>query len=350
MARENLNDLQVFVTVAREGSFTRAAAQLGVSQSALSHTVRALETRLGIRLLTRTTRSVSMTEAGMRLFDTVAPRLEEIDQELSALTAFRDKPAGTIRITTAGHAADAYLWPALSKVLPDYPDLKVEITIDYGLADIVAERYDIGIRLGDQVAKDMIAVPISPRQRMAVVAAPSYFVHHTIPAVPAELAQHNCISLRLPTHGGLLPWDFEKDGREQKVRVDGQWTFNGSSAMLRAALAGAGLAFLWFNAHPAQMFMGDVGALALGGALGTIAVIVRQEIVLFIMGGVFVAETLSVIIQVGWFKMTGKRVFLMAPIHHHFEKLGWTESQVVIRFWIIAVGLAMLGLSTLKLR
>lgn len=225
MARENLNDLQVFVTVAREGSFTRAAAQLGVSQSALSHTVRALETRLGIRLLTRTTRSVSMTEAGMRLFDTVAPRLEEIDQELSALTAFRDKPAGTIRITTAGHAADAYLWPALSKVLPDYPDLKVEITVDYGLADIVAERYDIGIRLGDQVAKDMIAVPISPRQRMAVIAAPSYFVHHTIPAVPAELAQHNCIGLRLPTHGGLLPWDFEKTDASRRCA----WTGNGPS-------------------------------------------------------------------------------------------------------------------------
>ncbi|CAE6750040.1 LysR family transcriptional regulator [Xanthomonas arboricola pv. juglandis] len=230
MARENLNDLQVFVTVAREGSFTRAAVQLGVSQSALSHTVRALETRLGIRLLTRTTRSVSMTEAGARLFDTVAPRLEEIDDELSALTDFRDKPAGTIRITTAGHAADAYIWPALSNVLPDYPDLKIEVTVDYGLADIVAERYDIGIRLGEQVAKDMIAVPISPMQRMAVVAVPNYFVHHTIPAVPAELARHNCIGLRLPTHGGLLPWDFEKDGRKVKVRVGGQWTFNGSSA------------------------------------------------------------------------------------------------------------------------
>ncbi|MCC4632444.1 LysR family transcriptional regulator [Xanthomonas dyei] len=244
MARENLNDLQVFVTVAREGSFTRAAAQLGVSQSALSHTVRALETRLGIRLLTRTTRSVSMTEAGARLFETVAPRLQEIDDELSALTDFRDKPAGTIRITTAGHAADAYVWPALSKVLPDYPDLRIEVTVDYGLADIVAERYDIGIRLGDQVAKDMIAVPISPPQRMAVVAVPGYFVHHTLPAAPADLAQHNCIGLRLPTHGGLLAWEFEKAGREVKVRVDGQWTFNSSSAMLRAALAGAGIAYL----------------------------------------------------------------------------------------------------------
>ncbi|KTF36217.1 LysR family transcriptional regulator [Xanthomonas vesicatoria] len=255
MARENLNDLQVFVTVAREGSFTRAAAQLGVSQSALSHTVRALETRLGIRLLTRTTRSVSTTEAGARLFATVAPRLQEIDDELSALTDFRDKPAGTIRITTAGHAADAYVWPALSKLLPDYPDLKIEVTVDYGLADIVAERYDIGIRLGDQVAKDMIAVPISPPQRMAVVAVPGYFVHHTIPAAPADLAQHNCIGLRLPTHGGLLAWEFEQSGREIKVRVDGQWTFNSSGAMLRAALAGAGLAYL-----PESMVLDHIAA------------------------------------------------------------------------------------------
>ncbi|MCC8618313.1 LysR family transcriptional regulator [Xanthomonas vesicatoria] len=255
MARENLNDLQVFVTVAREGSFTRAAAQLGVSQSALSHTVRALETRLGIRLLTRTTRSVSTIEAGARLFATVAPRLQEIDDELSALTDFRDKPAGTIRITTAGHAADAYVWPALSKLLPDYPDLKIEVTVDYGLADIVAERYDIGIRLGDQVAKDMIAVPISPPQRMAVVAVPGYFVHHTIPAAPADLAQHNCIGMRLPTHGGLLAWEFEQSGREIKVRVDGQWTFNSSGAMLRAALAGAGLAYL-----PESMVLDHIAA------------------------------------------------------------------------------------------
>ncbi len=172
-----------------------------------------------------------------------------------ALTDFRDKPAGTIRITTAGHAADAYIWPALSNVLPDYLDLKIEVTVDYGLADIVAERYDIGIRLGDQVAKDMIAVPISPMQRMAVVAVPDYFVHHTIPAAPAELARHNCIGLRLPTHGGLLPWDFEKDGREVKVRVEGQWTFNGSSAILRAALAGGGPAFL-----PETMVLGHIAA------------------------------------------------------------------------------------------
>jgi DNA-binding transcriptional LysR family regulator len=255
MARENFNDLMVFVTVAREGSFTRAAAQLGLSQSALSHTVRALETRLGIRLLTRTTRSVSMTEAGERLFETLAPRFEEIESELSALTEFRDRPAGTVRITTAGHAADAYIWPKLSTVLPEYPDLKVELTVDYGLADIVAQRYDIGIRLGGTIAKDMIAVPISPPQRMAVVAVPDYFTRHAQPTHPAELARHNCIGLRLPTHGGLLPWDFEKDGEEVKVRVDGQWTFNGSSAILRAGLAGGGLAFL-----PETMVMEHVTA------------------------------------------------------------------------------------------
>ncbi|MCF7750189.1 LysR family transcriptional regulator [Bacillus subtilis subsp. subtilis] len=244
MARENFNDLQVFVTVARERSFTRAAAQLGVSQSALSHTVRGLEERLGVRLLTRTTRSVSMTEAGERLYDTVAPRMQEIEAELVALTAFRDRPAGLVRITTAEHAANSLVWPRLSKVLAHYPDIRVELTVDYGLADIVAERYDIGIRLGGRVAKDMIAVPISGPQRMAIVASPGYFTHHVAPQTPADLATHNCIGLRLPTHGGLMVWDLQKADREINVRVNGQWTFNGSSAMLRAALAGAGLAYL----------------------------------------------------------------------------------------------------------
>lgn len=255
MARENLNDLLAFVTVAREGSFTRAAAQLGVSQSALSHTLRALEARLGIRLLTRTTRSVSMTEAGEHLYETLAPRLEEIEAELSAIAAFRDRPAGRVRITTAGHAADAYVWPKLSKVLPDYPELKVEVTVDYGLADIVAQRYDIGIRLGERVARDMIAVPISPPQRMAVVATPGYFARRPVPPAPSDLARHDCIGLRLPTHGGLLPWEFEKDGQTLKLRVDGQWTFNGSAAVLRAALAGAGLAYL-----PQDMVLEHVAA------------------------------------------------------------------------------------------
>ncbi|MFN4162198.1 MAG: LysR family transcriptional regulator, partial [Stenotrophomonas sp.] len=244
MARENFNDLQVFVTVARERSFTRAAAQLGVSQSALSHTVRGLEERLGVRLLTRTTRSVSMTEAGERLYDTVAPRMQEIEAELVAITDYRDLPAGTIRITTAEHAANSIVWPRLSAVLPNYPDLRVELTVDYGLADIVAQRYDIGIRLGGRVAKDMIAVPISGPQRMAIVASPTYFARHVAPRTPDDLGAHDCIGLRLPTHGGLMVWDLQKDGQEVNVRVAGQWTFNGSSAMLRATLAGAGLAYL----------------------------------------------------------------------------------------------------------
>ncbi|WP_225774631.1 LysR family transcriptional regulator [Pseudomonas sp. Marseille-Q5115] len=244
MPRANLNDLQAFVVIAREGSFTRAAAQLGVSQSALSHTMRALEARLGVRLLTRTTRSVSTTEAGQRLYLSMAPRFEEIDLELAAVSEFRDTPAGTVRISTSEHAANTILWPKLARVLPNFPDIKVEITVDYALTDIVAQRYDAGVRLGDQVAKDMIAVPIGPPLRMAVVAAPGYFGQCPAPVVPGDLAEHNCINLRLPTHGNLLQWDFEKDGHELKAKVDGQWTFNSSVPILRAALAGCGLAFL----------------------------------------------------------------------------------------------------------
>lgn len=215
---------QAFVAVAREGSFTRAA-QNGVSQSALSHTVRALEARLGIRLLTRATRSVSMTKAGAHLFDTVAPRLPEIDHELSSLTEFRNTPAGTVRSTTTGHAAEAYIWPALSQVLPDYPDLRIEITVDYGLADIVAERYDIGIRLGDQVAKNMIAVPISPMQRMAVVAVPGYFVHHTIPAAPTDLARHTASACACPPKAACWSGTSKRTGTKPKSA----WTGNGPS-------------------------------------------------------------------------------------------------------------------------
>lgn len=244
MKRENFNDLLAFVTVAREGSFTRAAAQMGVSQSALSHTIRALEARLGVRLLTRTTRSVSPTEAGERLYQTVAPRFEEIESELAAVAEFRDKPAGTIRITTAEHAANSILWPKLREVLPRYPDIQVEITVDYGLSDIVAQRYDVGVRLGDQVAKDMIAVRIGPDMRMAVVAAPSYFADRAPPRTPQDLAAHSCINLRLPTYGGLLPWDFQKEGHQLNARVEGQWIFNSSTPILRAALAGCGLAFV----------------------------------------------------------------------------------------------------------
>jgi DNA-binding transcriptional LysR family regulator len=244
MAHENFNDLLAFVIVAREGSFTRAAAQLGVSQSALSHTIRGLEARLGIRLLTRTTRSVSATEAGERLLSNIGPRFEEIEAELAALSAMRDKPAGTIRITVAEHAADTVLWPALEKFLPDYPDIKVEINLNYGMTDIVADRFDAGIRLGDQVAKDMIAVRISPDLRMTVVGSPSYFARRPPPLTPGELTQHDCINIRLPTYGGLLVWDFEKDGQTLNVRTDGQLIFNSSTPRLRAALAGFGLAFL----------------------------------------------------------------------------------------------------------
>jgi DNA-binding transcriptional LysR family regulator len=244
MLRENINDLIAFAAVARERSFTRAAAQLGVSQSALSHTMRALEARLGVRLLTRTTRSVSPTEAGERLLATLVPHFEQLETELTALSDVRDKPAGTVRITTAEHAAETVLWPKIEKLLPDYPDIKVEIVIDYGLTDIVAERYDAGVRLGEQVAKDMIAVRIGPDMRMAVVGAPSYFEKHPKPVVPQDLTQHRCINLRLPTYGGIYAWEFEKDGRELKVRVDGQLVFSRLAHRLTACLAGFGLAFV----------------------------------------------------------------------------------------------------------
>ena len=244
MPRENLNDLLAFLAVARERSFTKAAAQLGVSQSALSHTMRALEERLGLRLLTRTTRSVSPTEAGERLINTIGPRFEEIDTELAALSAFRDKPAGTLRITAGEHSAKTVLWPALARLLPDYPDIRAEIIIDYGLTDIVAERYDAGVRLGEQVAKDMIAVRIGPDMRMAVVGAPAYFARHKRPRTPQDLTDHSCINLRLPTYGGIYAWEFEKDGRELKVRVEGQLVFNNIGLRMNAVMAGLGLAYL----------------------------------------------------------------------------------------------------------
>ena len=244
MHRSRLDDLLAFLAVARERSFTNAAAKLGVSQSALSHTIRELEARLGVRLLTRTTRSVSPTEAGERLLHTAGPRLEEIEAELAALSELREKPAGTIRITATDYAADTILWPKLTKFLRQYPDIKVEIIIDYGLTDIVAQRFDAGVREGEQVAKDMIAVRIGPDMRMAVVAAPSYFRNRAGPEKPQDLIGHNCINLRLQTHGGLYAWEFEKGGRELKVRVEGQLTFNGPFQMLNAALAGCGLAYV----------------------------------------------------------------------------------------------------------
>jgi DNA-binding transcriptional LysR family regulator len=244
MPRENINDLLAFLAVAKARSFTRAAAKLGVSQSALSHTIRGLEERLGLRLLTRTTRSVAPTEAGERLLLNVGPRFEEIDAELAALGELREKPAGTIRITTGEHAAEAILWPALAKLLPQYPDIKVELTIDYGLTDIVTERYDAGVRLGEQVAKDMIAVRIGPDFRMAVVGAPSYFEKRPKPGKPQDLTAHDCINIRLPTYGGIYAWEFEKRGRGLRVRVEGQLVFNQIALRLNAVLAGFGLAYL----------------------------------------------------------------------------------------------------------
>jgi DNA-binding transcriptional LysR family regulator len=244
MARANLNDLAAFLAVARERSFTRAAAKLGVSQSALSHTLRQLEARLGLRLLTRSTRSVAPTEAGERLLNSIGPRLEEIETELDALSELRDKPAGTIRITTGEHAANTILWPKLEKFLPKYPEIRVELTVDSGLTDIVAGRYDAGVRYGEQVGKDMIAVRIASDMRFLAAAAPSYFAKHPIPKKPQDLVGHACINLRLPTYGGLYAWEFEKHGRELKVRVEGQLILNTTSQILTAALAGFGIAFL----------------------------------------------------------------------------------------------------------
>jgi DNA-binding transcriptional LysR family regulator len=244
MVRTDLNDITAFLAVAREGSFTKAAAKLGVSQSALSQTLRSLEARLGLRLLTRTTRSVAPTEAGDRLIQAVGPRLEEVEAELAALTALRDKPAGIVRISAGEHAAELILWPAIEKLLPKYPDITVEIVVDNGLTDIVAERLDAGVRLGEQVAKDMVAMRIGPDLRMAVVGAPSYFADRKRPRTPQELAVHSCINLRLPTAGGLYAWELEKGGRELKARVDGQLVFNTATMAVKAALAGAGLAFV----------------------------------------------------------------------------------------------------------
>jgi DNA-binding transcriptional LysR family regulator len=244
MRRQDINDLLAFLAVAREGSFTKAAAKFGVSQSALSHAMRGLEERLGVRLLTRTTRKVSATAAGERLLRTLGPRFDEIEAELDALSELREKPAGTIRITAGEHAAVAILEPALAKLLPDYPDINVEIIVDYGLTDIVAERYDAGMRLGEQVAKDMVAVRIGPDMRMAVVGAPSYFARRPKLRKPQDLTAHECINLRLPTYGGLYAWEFEKRGREVNVRVEGQLVFNNLALRLKSALAGLGLAYL----------------------------------------------------------------------------------------------------------
>jgi DNA-binding transcriptional LysR family regulator len=244
MRRENFNDLQAFVAVARSRSFTRAAAQLGVSPSALSHSMKGLEERLGIRLLTRTTRNVCPTEAGERLLRTVGPRFDEVDATIAALNELRDKPAGSFRITAGDHPSVTILWPKLAKVLQKYPDIKVEINVDSGLIDLAAERYDAGVRLGDQVAQDMISVRIGPDIRFAVVGSRSYFAKHAVPGSPRDLVGHNCINLRLATHGALWAWEFEKAGRELRVRVEGQLVFNNIFQVRDAALSGFGLGYV----------------------------------------------------------------------------------------------------------
>jgi DNA-binding transcriptional LysR family regulator len=244
MPRESLNDLAAFLAVAQERNFTRAAKRLGVSQSALSQSVRVLEARLGLRLLTRTTRRVAPTEAGERLVHSIGPRIEEIRRELDALSDLREKPSGTIRLTASEHAAETILWPAVAKLVNGYPDIKVEIVIDYGLTDIVGDRFDAGVRPGETIAKDMIAIPIGPALRMAVAGAPSYFASRSQPKTPRDLTGHDCINLRLPVHGGLYAWEFEKRGRALNTRVDGQLVFNTSSLMLKAALEGHGLVYL----------------------------------------------------------------------------------------------------------
>lgn len=244
MQREDLGALTLLLAVAEAQSFTRAAAKLGMSQSALSHAVRRLESRLGLRLLTRTTRSVAPTEAGERLIATLRPALDEIDASLASLTALRERPAGRIRITTSVHAARTILWPAIDRLTAMHPDIHVELCIESGFTDIVAERFDAGVRLGESLEKDMIAVRIGPRLRMAAVASPAYLATHGVPATPHDLGRHNCINLRMVSSGGLYAWEFEQGGRELRVRVDGQLTFNDVDLIVRAAVAGHGIAFL----------------------------------------------------------------------------------------------------------
>jgi DNA-binding transcriptional LysR family regulator len=255
MARDNINDILVFLAVARERSFTRAAAKLGMTQSALSHTVRTLEARLGVRLLTRTTRSVSPTEAGERLLQNVAPRLEEIEAEIAAVSDLGDKPAGPVRITAIDHVIDQVLWPRIAPLLPQYPDLRVEFSADYRIVDIAAERYDIGVRHGDQVDKDMIAVRLTPDVRMRIVASPGYFAQRPLPASLADLMKHNCINLRLASSGGIYAWELRHGDEDVVARVRGQAVFSSAGHILQAALDGAGVGFL-----PDEIVAGHVAA------------------------------------------------------------------------------------------
>ncbi|MDQ0248900.1 DNA-binding transcriptional LysR family regulator [Sphingomonas kyeonggiensis] len=260
MNRQDLADLSAFVAVAREKSFTRAAARLGITPSALSHCMRALEERLGVRLLNRTTRSVTPTEAGERMLRSVAFHLDEIETHVAALNDLRERPAGNIRITADEYSLRTVLWPRLRGVLAEHPDIKVEIEADYRLTDIVAEKFDAGVRLGESIDKDMIAVPIGPPVRMLAVATPDYFARRGRPRVPQDLAEHCCINLRLPTYGGLYAWEFERNGRAQRVRVDGQLTFNTIYQCRDAALDGFGIAYLMVDLIRAQLEDGTLEA------------------------------------------------------------------------------------------
>ena len=256
MTVESYDQLAIFAVVAQERSFTRAAARLGMSQPALSRAMRQLEERLGVRLLARTTRSVAPTQAGEHLLQVIAPRFDEINSELALLSKFRDRPAGKLRITAGEHAAIAVLQPVLARLLPDHPDLSIEIIVDYGLTDIVAEGFDAGVRLGEQVAKDMIAMRIGPDMRMAVVGSPAYFSRYPKPVIPADLVAHNCITLRMPTHGGLFAWEFEKNGQALNVRIEGQLVFNTIAMRLESARQGLGLAYMPENVVQADIEQG----------------------------------------------------------------------------------------------
>ncbi|RUX06196.1 MAG: LysR family transcriptional regulator [Mesorhizobium sp.] len=244
MNRRDLNDMLWFQAVAEESSFTKAAAKLGTSQSTLSHTVKQLEARLGLRLLTRTTRSVSPTEAGERLLRALAPRIQDIENDIDALMAFRDKPSGNVRITLSDHALDWIVWPKLKPVLRHYPDIHVELNVDNGFRNIVEERFDAGVRLGESVDKDMVAIRISPDWRLVIVASPDYLARHPAPGTPQDLVQHDCINHRQSRSGGLYAWEFARDGRELRVRVDGQLTFNSTIPMIDAAVSGLGIAYV----------------------------------------------------------------------------------------------------------
>jgi DNA-binding transcriptional LysR family regulator len=244
MRRDDLGSLAMFLLVAEERSFTRAAAKLGISQSALSHAMRRLEARLGLRLLTRTTRSVSATAAGEQLLETLRPSLDEIDRKLAALTELRSRPAGTVRITTSMHAARAVLWPVIDRLTSEHPDVEIELNVNSGFVDIVAERFDAGVRLGESLEKDMIAMPIGPRLRMAAVGSPGYFARNPTPLTPHDLSNHSCINLRMNSSGGLYAWEFEKAGRELRIKVEGQLVLNDVDLIVSAAMAGHGIAFM----------------------------------------------------------------------------------------------------------